>query len=194
MSEWYGHPQWMRTHAARLVHMISLPGVIAAVMGLLCAPAWLRLTAVLFAIVSCPFANRPLVDYHHGLVPLLALVGWGIHALMTLAGIGRDDRIVSPKAIEPKSAQRHLGSALALVAALLFTVLLIIVNPIHQPLAVPAARLLNAAGIIAEHVPDDQPSTTTTRPGCLTVSSVTDSQSPTSARRRPRSLSVLLQP
>ena len=150
-AEWIGHPMWNRAYLGRLVHMLTLPGLVLGVLGLLVAPWLYGLTAALFLVLFYLLTNINTYNFAHIIIPGMALAVFGAHYLIESFRIRRrwlgEDLPAFARFLSPR-----LEKGLGLILVIAIIVLLYPIGPRKRRL-IPRDEVFQGVEVIRQAVP-----------------------------------------
>lgn len=157
MRAWMGTPLWIKTYLSRIALMLTLPGVVLALIGFLTAPWLFRITTLTFMAGFYMLVNLNTYNFCHIIIPGTALAAWGANSLIEASSGETAASILRGWSERSERLQRRLNQVLGLALGVLLVWWLFPLGPDGRPTAQPRGEILQAVKVIKQFVPKGRP-------------------------------------
>lgn len=155
---WMGTPMWTKAYLSRIVLMLTLPGVLFALLGFLTAPWLFRITILVCLGLFYGLVNLNIYNFCHFIIPGTALAAWGVNALIEATSGETASSIFASWGEGPERWQRRLLQATGLALAAGCIVGLYPAGPAdNTAYGQPRGEVLQAVEVFKKLVPPGTP-------------------------------------
>ena len=150
---WIGSPLWTKTFLSRLALILTLPGLLAAVLGLLAAPWLFRITAALMLALCYGMTHLGMAPFVYLIVPGTALAAWGVNGFLEVSSGESAASLFGSWGEGGERWQHRLTQAFALALVVFLALWLYPAGPKMPSEPQPRGEVLQAVEVIKKLVP-----------------------------------------